>query len=247
MHILNNESETSVRLEAAASMQLLYKHQHLLEENKQQIYEMMAFSTTLDLHWEVRKKGLQFWNEVIGEHLRNQGMIDGSFPSVTFSRENRKIVTLTEIEIKRRLNKVLLQLSEVGCLGVLLSALQDDSDLEVVKEAVGITKQLVTLLHRYNAIMVENCIRPPSVTSSDNEFAPQVKYARSMSSASFNSMSTGSSIRIITPYYFLEFVQQDLDKLLERRKHCINGIDGFMFFIEDMLKDCDDADRMDCY
>lgn len=229
-------------------MQLLYKHQNLPEETKAQIYEMMAFSATLDLQWEVRKRGLQFWNEVIYELLRNQGMIDGSFPNVTFSKEHRKIVTLTDIEIKRRLSKVLLQLSETGCLGVLLSTLQDDCDLEVVKEAVAITNKLVALLNQYGANLNEN-LRSPSISSNESEFVPQPKYARSSSNASFNSQSTGgsSSVRIVTPYYFLEFVQQDLNKLVERRRKWLNGIDNFVFFIDEMLKDCDESSSMDCY
>lgn len=256
IHILNNEPEGSVRIEAATLMQLLYKHQFLADENKPQIYEMMAFSATLDLHAEVRRKGLLFWQEVIGELLRNQGMIDGSFPNVTFSKENRKIVTLTEIEIKRRLNKVLLQLGETGCLGVLLSALQDDCDLGVVKEAVCITKRFLALLNQYNVNLKDSsACRSPSSISNECDFVPQFKYTRSCSNASFNSQSTGasssSSIRIVTPHYFLEFVgqQQDLEQLIERRKDWLNGVDSFMFFIEEMLKECggDQIDRMDCY
>lgn len=237
-----------MRIEASTLMQLLYKHQNLTEESKPQILEMMAFSASLDLNAVVRRKGLQFWQEVIGELLRNQGMIDGSFPNVTFSKEHRKIVTLTDIEIKRRLHKVMLQLGEIGCLGVLMSAIQDDSDLEVVKEAVVITKRLIALLNQYNANLNDNC-RSPSITSNDSsDFVPQMKCTRSISNASFNSQSTGSSsIRIVTPYYFLEFTRQDLDKLIERRENWLNGIDNFMFSIEEMLKDCDEVDKMDCY
>lgn len=232
-------------------MQLLYKHQNLPDEHKPQIYEMMAFSTTLDLHAAVRRKGLQFWQEVIGELLRNQGMIDGSFPNVTFSKEHRKIVTLTEIEIKRRLNKVLSQLSEIGCLGVLMSALQDDGDVDVVKEAVMITKQFFTLLNQYNANFnseIQSDYRSSSISSTDSEFVPQLKNARSCSNASFTSQSTGSSIRIVTPLYFLEFLrQQDLEKLIERRKNWLSGFENFVFVVEELLKDCEEVDRMDCY
>jgi hypothetical protein len=78
----------------------------------------MAFAAMSDLHWEVKINALQFWEKVIERQMSDQGMIDGVFPSVTFSKENRKIVTLTENEIKLRLNKVLGELGRTRCLQV---------------------------------------------------------------------------------------------------------------------------------
>lgn len=228
-------------------MQLICKHQNLPVENITQIYQTMAFSATLDIHAEVRYRGLKFWQEVIGELLRNQGMIDGSFPNVTFSKENRKIVTLTEIEIKTRLRKVLRHLSEIGCLGVLLSAIQDDTDFEVAKEGVAITKTIFELLNRYGANLSDDC----GTASSTNhcEAMPKSKTKRSFSNASFNSHSTGSSsIKIVTPCYFLDFIRlQNLDKLIEKRALWLRSFDNYLHFVEEMLNDCEEADRMDCY
>lgn len=78
----------------------------------------MAFAAMSDLHWEVKVNALQFWEKVIERQMSDQGMIDGVFPSVTFSKENRKIVLLTENEIKLRLNKVLGELARIRCLQV---------------------------------------------------------------------------------------------------------------------------------
>lgn len=117
-----------------------------------QIYEFMAAAATIDLHWEVKKIALEFWDEVISECLKNQGMIDGSFPEVTFSKDCRKIVTLTENEVQRRLNKVLIELNANGCLTVLMSAIQDDCDVDVVEKAVVLTKKFVTLLNKYKVV-----------------------------------------------------------------------------------------------
>jgi hypothetical protein len=78
----------------------------------------MAFAAVSDLHWEVKVNALQFWEKVIQRQMSDQGMIDGVFPSVTFSKENRKIVLLTEDEIKLRLNKVLGELARNRCLQV---------------------------------------------------------------------------------------------------------------------------------
>lgn len=78
----------------------------------------MAYAAVSDLHWEVKVNALHFWEKVIEQQMSDQGMIDGIFPSVTFSKENRKIVLLTEKEIKLRLNKVLGELARIRCLQV---------------------------------------------------------------------------------------------------------------------------------
>lgn len=78
----------------------------------------MAKTAVLDLHWEVKINALKYWNHVITSHLSDQGVLDGHFPKVTFSKENRKIVSLNETEIKRRLNKALDELAKQNCLSV---------------------------------------------------------------------------------------------------------------------------------
>ena len=80
--------------------------------------QAMTAAAVLDLHWEVKINALEFWREFIDSHLSDQGMLDGHFPNVTFSKEHRKIVSLNENEIKQRLNKALDELSRQNCLGV---------------------------------------------------------------------------------------------------------------------------------
>ena len=105
----------------------------------------MSYAAIFDLYWEVKTNALDFWGKVTLNHLQNQGMIDGRFPDVTFSKEHRKIVTLTEHEIKNRLTKVLQQLSANGCLGVFMAAIQDECDLEVLQN----------ILHNTSFIKIE--------------------------------------------------------------------------------------------
>lgn len=95
-------------------------------------------------------KAIEFWHCVIKRQLQYQGVIDGTFPSVTFSKENKKIVTLTQKEITLRLTKVLAKLSTFGCLGVLLASLDDQDDLMVVKRGVTVLKSLIEFLDKYN-------------------------------------------------------------------------------------------------
>lgn len=115
-------------------------------------YEVLGRSATYDLHWEVKVNSLCFWEKVIQHSLANQGMIDGFFPSVTFSKEHKKIVTLTNEEIKLRLNKVLNELSSIGCLYVLLTTLNDDCDFHVVQKSAQIIKDFLGILKRYEII-----------------------------------------------------------------------------------------------
>lgn len=75
-------------------------------------------AAVFDLHWEVKINALMFWDHFVKSHLTDQGMLDDSFPNVTFSKEHRKIMALNETEIKRRLNKALDELARQSCLGV---------------------------------------------------------------------------------------------------------------------------------
>lgn len=52
----------------------------------------MSAAAISDLDWEVKLQALEFWQVTIDETLRQQGMLDGSFPEITFSKEKQKIV-----------------------------------------------------------------------------------------------------------------------------------------------------------
>ncbi|KRT83220.1 HEAT domain-containing protein, partial [Oryctes borbonicus] len=164
--ILNEETEAIVRTEAACLVKCTYEYQTFPIEMMDDVYKTMVSAATTDLHWEVKTNALDFWCKVILNHLQNQGMIDGRFPDVTFSKEHKKIVTLTEQEIKFRLSKVLHQLSQCGCLGVFVAAIQDECDLEVMKKAAEKMKKIARLFNMYNMDKVYPCPASPSVSSS---------------------------------------------------------------------------------
>ncbi|VEN47489.1 unnamed protein product [Callosobruchus maculatus] len=149
LNILVYEPEGIVRSEAATVVATIYEYQDVPESSLGNMYDVASHAATADLHWEVKAKTLMFWSKVIEKHLTHQGMIDGTFPEVTFSKENRKIVTLNDAEVKKRLIKVLEQLSATGCLAVFAAALQDDSDLEVAKTALDLIKDFVSMLKKY--------------------------------------------------------------------------------------------------
>ncbi|XP_063240343.1 uncharacterized protein LOC134541106 isoform X2 [Bacillus rossius redtenbacheri] len=149
--ILTKESEGLVRREAALLLKEIYQHQGLPGASQGRVFAAMAAAATSDLYWEVKLGALCFWEKVIEQRLGDQGMIDGRFPAVTFSREDRKIVTLTEGEVRARIGRALEELGRHGCLQVLLSAIHD-CDLQVVFKASAVVTSLSALLSQYDLL-----------------------------------------------------------------------------------------------
>ncbi|KAK2575840.1 hypothetical protein KPH14_007215 [Odynerus spinipes] len=147
--LFHNETEGIVRREAVILIKELYIYRKWPKSIIDRMSEAMFVAAVFDLHWEVKTSALEFWKHFITSHFSDQGMLDGSFPNVTFSKEQRKIVALDENEIKRRLNKALDELARQNCLSVLLITLKDDSDFEVCKASAMIIKKLKTFLLKY--------------------------------------------------------------------------------------------------
>lgn len=112
-------------------------------------YDTISYIITEDTNPTVRKQSLQFWKNVIDHHLAIEGMIDGEFPEVTFSKDSKKIVVLTDTEIKKCLIKVMHKLSDAGCLAALKVALKD-GNAEVEGLARGMVTDLYELLKKFH-------------------------------------------------------------------------------------------------
>ncbi|XP_055524076.1 uncharacterized protein LOC129717867 isoform X2 [Wyeomyia smithii] len=153
--LFDTESEGIVRREAVNTVREIYSNHKIHSQCLDSVFSVLAFSAVNDLYWEVQKNALQFWQVVMCRQFQHQGMIDGMFPAVTFSKEHKKIINLTDKEILLRLRKVLNELALRGCLGVFLGCLEDHCDMEVVKEAVKIIQRLMSYLNKYNYI--EEC------------------------------------------------------------------------------------------
>ncbi|XP_028162618.1 uncharacterized protein LOC114354432 [Ostrinia furnacalis] len=147
--VLRNNQEGIVRKEACNVLCEIYQHIKLAPNFRQALYEHMASAAISDFHWEVQLSALKFWKFVIQSYLTDQGMLDGTFPPVTFSRESRKIVTLNEAEIRKRLLKLLDELAANGCLTVLLKLLHEDTEVEVMDAALCIAEELNEILVKY--------------------------------------------------------------------------------------------------
>lgn len=145
------EDEGIVRKEIVNLLTVMYENGRLSTENPL-LFSTMCECAVNDLYWEVKIQALKFWASEIRRHFTNQGMIDGTFPQVTFSKEKKKIVTLTDKEIVLRIDKILSELSSCGCLAVLLRCLNDQCDTEVVKATVVLTKKLFNCFYKYDYI-----------------------------------------------------------------------------------------------
>lgn len=166
MNVLLTDSEGIVRKEAVTLITSIYENQKVSSDQLDCIFSTLAYSAVNDLYWEVKVHSLEFWQVAIKRQLQHQGVIDGTFPSVTFSKEKKKIVNLTQKEIILRLTKVLNELSLRGCLGVLLACITDDADLIVMRATITVIKNLITFLDKYNyyqEIEELNVARPVSI------------------------------------------------------------------------------------
>ncbi|XP_053969942.1 uncharacterized protein LOC128871850 [Anastrepha ludens] len=148
--VLYNESEGIVRKEALRTLTKLNELRKIPSRFRDTFYSTLAYSVVSDLHWEVKVEALNCWKSEIRNMLSDEGMIDGIFPPVTFSKEKRKIVQLNAKEISLRFSKVLNELSQRGCLGVILKCLSEDCDVVVIREAKCLVKKLVDKLDEYD-------------------------------------------------------------------------------------------------
>lgn len=149
--VLVEESEGVVRREGVVLLTAIYEKRKLVppRDSLDRVFSVMTYCAVNDLYWEVKTNALKFWMEVMCRQFQHQGVIDNTFPAVTFSKEHKKIVQLTQKEIHLRLTKVLNELSLRGCLGIFLHCLGDTADLEVVKVAAAIVQRLQSFLDRY--------------------------------------------------------------------------------------------------
>ncbi|XP_033214963.1 uncharacterized protein LOC117171612 [Belonocnema kinseyi] len=182
INLINCESEGIVRRESVALLTELFIHRQWQKSTLDVMSKTMTVAAVSDLHWEVKVNALKYWRHLISSHLSDQGMLDGSFPKVTFSTEHKKIVQLDGTEIKRRINKALDDLGKQNCLGVLLVTLKDESDFAVCKASANILNKLKELIIRYkvnepfpkvilpkdSAVIDTMYVRPPNVVSADS-------------------------------------------------------------------------------
>lgn len=194
--MLQTEYEGIVRKEAVQLLSAIHENKKFASADLTTIYRTMAHVAVNDLFWEVKVKALEFWHAVIRSQLTHQGVIDGCFPSVTFSKEKKKIVTLTEKEITSRLTQMLDELSTSGCLSVLLACMRDEDDLMVVKASVRVIKFLTQFLdkHTYWQQLQETNLYRQFTSDADEQAAKAVSAASDISELEDSKMDEGNHL-----------------------------------------------------
>ncbi|XP_026728999.1 uncharacterized protein LOC113494749 isoform X3 [Trichoplusia ni] len=174
IHLLctvRNNPQGMVRREAVLALTGIYINHKVSPNFQKSLYEGMIIAALDDFHSEVQKAALYFWYHVVQTNLSLRGMREGKFPSVTFSKEKKKILTLDEQEIARQLTSILNDLSSSGCLTVLLESMNEVNDVTVMKSAHCLSKHLVEILDQYKfQKVVDGGTTPPSKDIKSTEY-----------------------------------------------------------------------------
>lgn len=172
-----NESEGIVRKQFCYLIGQIYRKYHLSERHYELIFPTMAHAACLDLYWEAKIAALQFWHHAIVREFSQNGVIDGAFPAVTFSKQHKKIVTLTPKVIESRLNTIFEKLQSHGALGVLLECLNDECDLQVVQESRVCALRMDKFLQQYDYRKVETNLADLSLRDAAAQAAAKARKA----------------------------------------------------------------------
>lgn len=221
IHIIHNETEAVVRREAAALMAEMFDSNRLKPELMPQVYKTMSAATISDFHWEVKVKALKFYKKLICKQFTDQGMIDGTFPNVTFSKEKRKIISLTESEVLARINKILTFLSDVNCLTVLIACLYDNYDISVVDTAVEIIERVELLFEKYNImnfnnkpIYIDDDLSGPQLNGHANNLKNGETFSDTKINDAIDSIVNMDDINLLASVYRLQMNVDDSNKMV---------------------------------
>lgn len=103
----------------------------------------------LEKNRQVKIAVINFLLKVINVILKEQGMVDGSFPEATFSKELKRIITFNNKKIKTCLSNAVGELSSNGCLAAFVHVLKKETDSKVFEAAETNLIDLINLLKKY--------------------------------------------------------------------------------------------------
>lgn len=149
IHVVREDQEFLIRIEIVALLTALYDqniHDNVYFMN---VYDCMKNIMVMEKKQQVKIAVMNFWMKVVDVVLRKQGMIDGAFPEVTFSKELKRIITFNTQKIKSCLSQALIELSDTGCLAAFVYVLKHETDDEVYKVAETHLDKLINQLIKY--------------------------------------------------------------------------------------------------
>ncbi|XP_017142330.1 uncharacterized protein LOC108155781 [Drosophila miranda] len=176
LYVLYRDNDDLVRAEAVNTLMKIYEHRKIHQKYKNTLFSTLNYCVVGDHHSEVKLNALVFWRREFFRQFSNQGMIDGVFPTVTFSKEQKKIVTLTEKEIQTSIAKVFGEVQQYGYFGIIIKCLREEVSVEVLEIIVRGLKLMNEKFERFKGIMEEVELRSPPPSDeqcSSFNFKPQ--------------------------------------------------------------------------
>ncbi|KAH8295410.1 hypothetical protein KR018_010942 [Drosophila ironensis] len=161
LYVMYRENDDHVRSEALIALKKIYEHRKIHQKYKNTLFSTLNYCVVGDHHSEVKMNALEFWRREFYRQFTNQGMIDGVFPTVTFSKEQKKIVTLTEKEIQTSIAKVFAEVQQYGYFGIILKCLREENSYDVLEFLIKGTKIMIEKFERYKGILDEIEMRSP--------------------------------------------------------------------------------------
>ncbi|XP_022209775.2 uncharacterized protein LOC111065718 [Drosophila obscura] len=176
LYVLYRDNDDLVRAEAVITLMKIYEHRKIQQKYKNTLFSTLNYCVVGDHHSEVKINALLFWRREFFRQFSNQGMIDGVFPTVTFSKEQKKIVTLTEKEIQTSIAKVLGEVQQFGYFGIIIKCLREEVSSDILEFVIRGVKIMNEKIERYKGITEEVELRSPAPRdeqSSSFNFKPQ--------------------------------------------------------------------------
>ncbi|EDW84549.1 uncharacterized protein Dwil_GK13078 [Drosophila willistoni] len=168
LYVLYRENDDIVRTEAIVTLTMIYEHRKIPPKYKNTLFSTLNYCVVGDHHWEVKINALRFWKMEFQRQFENQGMIDGVFPTVTFSKEHKKIVTLTEKEVRLRIAKIFTEVQQYGYWGIVLKCLREEYAMEVLNVVVAGQKTFNQKMKKYEGLLNELALRSPQPQPSND-------------------------------------------------------------------------------
>ncbi|XP_066145004.1 uncharacterized protein [Euwallacea fornicatus] len=165
-----------------------------------EVYKHLEQIALIESDSGVQLETIEFWTSVVKKHLALQGWLDMKFPSVTFSK---RIICMTNPEVRKRIFKVLSQLSSIGCLNVLAQMLRKPN---VSNEVEDFNNKLAV---RLNNLFREYDLTPESILFIE-EYSTWPSSSHSSSYSSIPSPNTDHILQEIIDDTVMKLIPDDL-------------------------------------
>ncbi|XP_060530110.1 uncharacterized protein LOC132704264 [Cylas formicarius] len=150
LNIIASEFDAETKKEAAHLVTKLYETHDIPQTDVYKTYSTMAYAALNEIDPGIKEIAVIFWRRVVRKNLMDNGMIDGRFPAKIFSKENRRIVLLTEVEVRNRLLKGLSELYFTGCLAIFLRVMENEYAPKAARNcAIEVLRKYSGLLRKY--------------------------------------------------------------------------------------------------